>query len=240
MSNGSRILPQSRFPGDICTSNNDCFGNSACNNSICVSAIQNGQPCEGQGSGSCPPGKFCSPTNTCVNTIPAGSYCSLNDPRFVCGFMQMCYKNMSDSTTTCRLMNSLPSKTRIISESYKSLCVSNYAVKVYEYSYDTEIYCMPGPVSKSSLSTGVLPGTECPYIEYNSFVWNGSLEKDKAKCGYSSSGLAFCDSREGDPQYATLIDDIIVGIQKTNLSMCHHLSNALQCAAFLKNVPDTF
>jgi len=61
-----------------------------------------------------------------------------------------------------------------------------------------------------------------------------------ALCGFASNGLAYCDSRLGDPQYTTLINNIAVGLTRANISMCNPMSNVLQCAAFLKNVPSTF
>jgi hypothetical protein len=100
---------------------------------------------------------------------------------------------------------------------------------------------MPGPVSQSSLSTGVEVGTNCPYIQYLNpmNLSEATLSNSTAMCGYASDGSAYCDSRIGDSQYTTLIRNIAVGISRAN-SMCNPMSNVLQCAAFLKNAPSTF
>jgi hypothetical protein len=134
-------------------------------------------------------------------------------------------------------MYSLPSGSQIQNPSFQSLCASNYTMY-----YSNNYYCMPGPVSQSSISTGVLPGTVCPYIQYLNPMNLSQVTPSNgtATCGYASNGMAYCDSRMGDSQYTTLINNIAVGLQRTNISMCNPMSNPLQCVAFLRNVPSTF
>ena len=203
----NNITPQSRYPGDICSQDNDCYRDAMCQGGICVPHINNASSCNGQGDGACPPGQYCN-SGTCNNTLPLGAACSTGNPFTQCGFMAACIQNASAGGFNCTRMYSVPNGVQITSNTPQIFCQSNYTVN-----YQGNTYCMPGPMSMYDPAKGYpMMNTNCTYVTYaNPFnlsqftIMNSTIG---STCGYSSNGLSYCDQRKGDSFYNLVLTNV--------------------------------
>lgn len=154
----TNIKPQSRFPGDLCQSNDDCFKSSNCTNGICMSTIAS-QGCNGQLTGSCPQGTYCNATSRCSPILPLGAPCAqLDNP---CGFMAMCgFQNMTSTMQTCIRLYSFPNGA-LLKSNIPMLCQSNFTAVI-----GGSVFCMPGPVSLYNPSVGMQLNQTCQFYTF--------------------------------------------------------------------------
>lgn len=117
--------------------------------------MNNSNVCNGFGTGGCPIGQYCASNVYCENTLPLGSPCTQGAYVGQCGFMADCFKNMTTLANNCILKYSILNGMQLQSDD-PTWCISNYTLSV-----QGKIYCMPAPVSVSSYSEGVAPGTQC-------------------------------------------------------------------------------
>lgn len=186
---------------------------------------------------SCQAGQYCGTTGTCIRVIERNQACSPNASPYQCGFQSTCFVNVTTSNATCQPLFSIQNGVQLTPYTPASVCMSNYTVV-----YIGNSYCMPAPVSTTSLTTGVAPGTLCTYNQWlNPMNFSATANSStSAVCGYASNGMAYCDQRMGDGFYSTVIQNIIVSFSRMDLKFCNPMSNVLQCDAFLQQVPATF
>ena len=128
-------------PGDICTSDAQCYGNGVCTSGLCqATASHCGDDQDAGiagGSRLCPVGQFClydkdsDPKSQCAPVRQAGEECYAN---FYCSFGMIC------DNKQCKDIGSVAHGEQIGSIQNRIVCQSHYAK-----SFGNDTYCLEAP-----------------------------------------------------------------------------------------------
>lgn len=231
---------ETRYPGDICELDSQCFMNATCQSGVCVAANPNiGAPCTY--SGECSTRQYCNQDlYLCEPVLQVGQSCTGSNQ---CGWGIGCLPNIDGSKSYCTSYLSLPVGTVVYNSSSSALfCETENTVVV-----GNQRYCSPGDISITGPSVGLQLDEKCFYKHYNdpndwsSFV----VTSDKPFCGYNQDDSAYCNQRNGDHVYtsylSTLKDAYSSDLDCNYYSDEHyHYITDFDCADFIKKYGTSF
>ena len=172
----SPYIANSRYPGESCKYNSDCYYSTTCISGICVGQ-STGSPCSI--SRSCEIGSFCSTDNFCVKQLPLGTFGCNNDYQCV-------------NTAGCRILSNTNSA---LNQCVKYFSLANLSplinvnAMVCQSGYTNGTNCMEAPVSQ------VVPN-QCTSNSNCSSKTGG--QQGYCLCGYNSKGTSYCTLFAGD------------------------------------------
>lgn len=172
----SPYTASSRYPGESCKYNSDCYYSTTCISGVCVGQTP-GLPCTT--SRNCEIGSFCSTDNFCVKQLPTGEFGCNND--YQC-----------ENTAGCRLISNTNSALNQCVKYFSLSSLSpliNVNGMICKSGFTNGTHCMEAPVSKT------VPNKCTSNLNCTS---KAGGYQGYCLCGYNSKGSSYCTLFAGD------------------------------------------
>jgi hypothetical protein len=226
---------ETRYPGDVCDRDSQCYGQGVCKEGVCEAANPNvGASCPNRNSANCAAGQFCNQgTKRCEMSFGVGKRCTYT---YQCPYASVCYTN-PNQLKTCVAPFSISNGKEIIPTGNNVIdnfiCQSGNFIKV-----GTKYFCMPGITSVSTNINPQPPTASCYYKIFNNTNDPSSpiTITEPATCGFGDQNMAYCDQHLGDAFYTNFIK--IVQPLLAGTINCHEHSDSIWDGADCKALID--